>query len=148
MTTVLFLKSTTKLFVLALCGIKEVDVLAKYTLLHVYEHSDMNLPTLSVSLKEVGNDVRDTLAFVRKNLGISEFILPAVYQGLFNRIYWMRRIHPVPSKERTLNVVSGMARDDNCLSRKMFFRPVAESRPQAAVFCQDFAWRPVTLTGL
>ena len=62
-------------------------------LLHVDEHSDLNLPTLSTSLKELGPDLRDTLSFIRQNFGISEFILPAVYQGLFNEIYWMRRTH-------------------------------------------------------
>ncbi|MDY0095726.1 MAG: UPF0489 family protein [Candidatus Vecturithrix sp.] len=118
------------------------------TLLHVDEHSDMNLPTLSVSLKEVGTDVRDTLAFVRKNLGISEFILPAVYQGLFNRIYWMRRIHPVPSKERTLNVVSG-----NGEGRQLFVTEnvlqagLLNPDRKAAVFCQILPGDAVTLTG-
>ncbi|MBD3327230.1 hypothetical protein GF339_21770 [candidate division KSB3 bacterium] len=76
------------------------------TLLHVDEHSDMNLPTLSASLQDVGAEVGETLAFVQQNLGISEFILPAVYQGVFNHVYWMRRTHAASATERTLNVLS------------------------------------------
>lgn len=76
------------------------------TLLHVDEHSDMNLPTLSASLNEIGPELQDTFSFVRNNLGISEFVIPAAYQGLFDHICWMRRSHASIPRERTLNVLS------------------------------------------
>lgn len=75
-------------------------------LLHVDEHADMNLPPLRTSLKAIGPELRDTLAFTRSNLGIGDFILPAVYQGLFHDIYWMRRAHRPRPKDKALNVVS------------------------------------------
>lgn len=76
------------------------------TLLHVDDHDDMNLPPLKSSLKEIGTDLRDALMFTRTNLGIGDFILPAVYQGLFSDIYWMRREHHRLRKDRMLNMFS------------------------------------------
>lgn len=75
-------------------------------LLHVDDHADMNLPPLKTSLKEIGPELRDTLAFTQNNLGIGDFILPAVYQGLFSDIYWMRREHSPMRKDKALNIVS------------------------------------------
>lgn len=76
------------------------------TLLHVDEHADMNLPTLQTSLKEVRPDLRTLFSFTWNQLSIAEFILPAIYQGIFNEIFWMRRDHKLLAPEKTLNVVS------------------------------------------
>ncbi len=75
-------------------------------LLHVDEHSDMNLPTLAAPLNEIGADMQEVLCYVQNNFGISEFIIPAAYLGLFDHIFWMRRNHISIPPERTLNVLS------------------------------------------
>lgn len=62
------------------------------TLLHVDEHSDMSLPRLGRPLASIG-DERDLLAFTYEELDIGNFIWPAVYQGLFNRVLWLRHRH-------------------------------------------------------
>jgi UPF0489 domain len=76
------------------------------TLIHADEHSDMNIPSLSESLNEIDENLVGTYEFVRDNLGISEFILPAVYSGFFDRVCWLRRHHPSIPAKQTLNVIS------------------------------------------
>lgn len=59
------------------------------TLLHVDEHSDMSLPRLHRSIRRIGNAVE----FTYSQLDIGNFIWPAVYQGIFNRVLWLKRRH-------------------------------------------------------
>jgi hypothetical protein len=62
------------------------------TLLHVDSHADLSLPRLRRSLDSIG-DMADLANFTYEELNIGNFIWPAVYQGLFNRILWLRYRH-------------------------------------------------------
>jgi hypothetical protein len=62
------------------------------TLLHVDEHSDMSVPRLRRPLGSIGG-LEDLARFTYDELDIGNFIWPAVYQGLFNRVLWMRHEH-------------------------------------------------------
>jgi hypothetical protein len=62
------------------------------TLLHVDEHSDMSLPRLRRPLSSIGG-LDDLARFTYDELDIGNFIWPAVYQGVFNRVLWMRHQH-------------------------------------------------------
>lgn len=64
-------------------------------LLHVDEHSDMSLPRLRRPLSSV-KSLADLLRFTRAELDIGNFIWPAVYQGLFARVHWLRYAHVRP----------------------------------------------------
>lgn len=59
------------------------------TLLHFDAHSDMALPRLRRPLSSIG-DLADLADFTYRELSIGDFIWPAVYQGLFNRVLWIR----------------------------------------------------------
>jgi hypothetical protein len=59
------------------------------TLLHFDAHSDMALPRLRRPLESIG-DLADLAEFTYAELNIGDFIWPAAYQGLFNRLLWVR----------------------------------------------------------
>lgn len=59
------------------------------TLLHFDAHSDMALPRLRRPLDSIG-DLIDLAEFTYRELNIGDFIWPAVYQGFFNRVLWVR----------------------------------------------------------
>lgn len=61
-------------------------------LVHVDEHSDMSLPRFRRPLSSVAN-LKELLAFVYEELDIGNFIWPAVYQGWFSRVFWVRQAH-------------------------------------------------------
>ena len=85
------------------------------TLLHVDDHADMHVPALETSIKEISQNLKDILRFTRNQLSISDFIVPAVYQGIFNEIYWMRLGRKVLDKEQFLNVVSHQGEGRNLI---------------------------------
>lgn len=62
------------------------------TLLHVDEHSDLSLPRLRRALASIGDDA-DLARFTYDELDIGNFIWPAIYQGIFNRVVWLRQKH-------------------------------------------------------
>lgn len=63
------------------------------TLLHVDEHSDMMLPVLINSLKGMKEDFKKLHDFTYSELTIANFIYPAIYQGIFSEVYWLRQNH-------------------------------------------------------
>lgn len=63
-----------------------------YTLLHVDSHPDMMLPRLRRPLASI-DDLVDLAAFTYRELEISNFIWPAVYQGYFKRYVWIKHVH-------------------------------------------------------
>jgi len=101
---------------------KEQIPATRNTLLHVDDHDDMNLPRLKNSIKEMTPDLRDVLMFTRNNLGIGDFILPAVYQGLFSDIYWMRREQSALRKDRMLNIFSARGEGRRLLVTENLFQ--------------------------
>jgi hypothetical protein len=62
------------------------------TLLHVDEHSDMSLPHLSRPFRPGGGSA-EAARMTYEELDIGNFIWPAVYQGVFSRVLWVRVRH-------------------------------------------------------
>lgn len=67
--------------------IKEVD----NTLLHVDDHADNIPPQLNVSMNDLDYDMKRLKDFTYGELNIANFIVPTLYQGIFNCIYWVRQ---------------------------------------------------------
>lgn len=61
-------------------------------LLHVDEHSDLGTPRCKKSILDL-KTLEDIEAFTYTNLKIGNFIVPAVYQGLIDSIYWIKQKH-------------------------------------------------------
>lgn len=57
-------------------------------LLHVDEHSDMGVPKFNKSMKFL-NNLKALHDFTYTELAITTFIIPAVFQGIFNQVYWL-----------------------------------------------------------
>jgi hypothetical protein len=106
-------------------------------LLHVDEHADMDIPILSDSLGKVAPDLRDALRFTRNNIGIGEFIIPSVYQGLFSKIYWMRRSQRIPPREKALNIASENGDGQQLIVTKNAFEAelIDPDHNKSALFC-------------
>lgn len=68
-------------------------------LLHFDEHSDMATPTLNIPLKHLNGDLTDILDWTYKELNIANFIIPALHESLFDKVYWIKQFHPKPNAE-------------------------------------------------
>lgn len=62
-------------------------------LLHFDEHSDMSMPRLNISADHMGKDQEAIQNFTYNELNIANFILVAVYQGLFDEVIWVKQQH-------------------------------------------------------
>jgi hypothetical protein len=62
------------------------------TLLHADEHADCWLPRLRKPIVSL-SELTDIARFVYSELDIGNFIWPAVYHGMFNRVLWLRAQH-------------------------------------------------------
>ncbi len=60
------------------------------SLVHIDEHSDMDLPTLQGPMLKPEAGLAETRAFVLKELNIANFIWPAMLHGLFGEVWWHR----------------------------------------------------------
>ncbi len=58
-------------------------------LLHVDTHSDLSSPVLTTPINDLSNHLPDIHKFTYDELGIGSFIYPAIYQGIFNQVFWM-----------------------------------------------------------
>ena len=60
-------------------------------LLHFDDHSDMSTPRFNTNFSEVhGWSLKMIEEFANKELGISNFIVPTIYLGTLNTIYWIK----------------------------------------------------------
>ena len=59
------------------------------TLLHVDEHSDMSVPKFNHSITSLNQTLKDIYQFTYNELSIANFIIPAIYQGIFSQVYWL-----------------------------------------------------------
>lgn len=66
------------------------------TLLHIDEHSDMGIPRFTYSINSLNGNLQQLYDFTYNELTIENFIIPAIYQQLFNKIYWVRQSKDVP----------------------------------------------------
>ena len=76
-------------------------------LLHIDEHSDMAFPVLNKSLKLINNNNLKLLHdFTYSELNIASFIIPAIYQGIFNQVYWLYQSNTEGRKARKIHLYS------------------------------------------
>lgn len=72
------------------------------TLLHIDEHSDMSSPFLKTSIHSINGNLKKRKKFTYDELNIASFIVPAIYERLFDKVYWVRQRHnkttPVPEE--------------------------------------------------
>ena len=78
----------------------------KNILLHVDEHSDMMLPLLNFCLQSVTANLQKLHDFTYSELTIANFIYPAIYQGIFNDVYWLRQNHERSIKQKKMHIYS------------------------------------------
>ncbi|SKC83330.1 peptide arginase, FlmR/OhkR family [Ohtaekwangia koreensis] len=64
-----------------------------HALLHVDEHSDMGAPTLNNSIHLLNGNLKRVQQFTHQELTIANFIIPAIYEGLFKKVYWVKQRH-------------------------------------------------------
>lgn len=57
-------------------------------LLHIDEHSDMAVTGFNKSIKSI-DTLKALQDFTYTELTIASFIVPAIYQGIFNHVYWL-----------------------------------------------------------
>ena len=78
------------------------------TLFHVDEHSDMETPRFNKSILDL-EGMEAIKEFTYKELNIASFVMPACYNGFFDKVYWIRqkhrklRIKPVKMSIRSYN---------------------------------------------
>ena len=58
-------------------------------LLHIDHHSDMGKPVLRTPINDLKLDIEELNRFTYDELGIGDFIYPAVYQGIFQTVFWL-----------------------------------------------------------
>ena len=76
------------------------------TLLHVDEHSDLELPAPDTPIRKAVARLEDLIAFTYSELSIASFVYPAVFLGLFRRIFWLRQRHDPGAMPEVLCVTS------------------------------------------
>ncbi|KAA2215789.1 peptide arginase, FlmR/OhkR family [Maribacter flavus] len=62
-------------------------------LFHIDEHSDMNVPFFNTSINDLNGDLQKVDDFTDEEVAIAGFITPAVYMGIFDNVYWIKRKH-------------------------------------------------------
>jgi hypothetical protein len=121
-------------------------------LLHVDEHSDLGVPLVRSPVRAVVRTLAGCAELTYRDLGIASFIVPAVYQGLFRRVVWLRQrfattpqpatlhVHALPDGVR-LTMTGDLARAGAFnLDRRQFVhepRTEADPRPLGAVDVLD-----------
>lgn len=60
------------------------------SLVHIDEHSDMDLPTLQRPMPGKDASLEETRAFILRELNIANFIWPALLGGTFSEVWWHR----------------------------------------------------------
>lgn len=76
------------------------------TLLHVDEHADLEFPAPDTPIRQAVARLEDLVAFTYSELSIASFLYPALYLGLFRRVYWLRQEHDEGSVSEILCVTT------------------------------------------
>ncbi len=90
-----------KLFWSGMMQSRKIFFLRRGMLLHVDQHSDMARPVLRTSINELKLEKEALLSFTYDELGIGNYILPAVFTGIFNTVYWMQHLDPASKTKPT-----------------------------------------------
>ncbi|NEP48703.1 MAG: hypothetical protein F6K65_07645 [Moorea sp. SIO3C2] len=100
---------------------KKLMLASNNILLHVDEHSDFRSPRLNQSIDDLDRtNLTDLYHFTYNELNIENFIIPAIYQGLYQQFYWLQ--HPYPNLSTTPKsiCISSSDSEGNCLISKTF----------------------------
>lgn len=63
-------------------------------LLHIDHHDDLAVPCYHWDFSRMPGNYREAVDFVYQVLGVADFILPAVYEKIFNVVHLMLRVSP------------------------------------------------------
>jgi len=102
-------------------------------LYHIDEHSDMNTPRFNKSIHDFIDNIQKVVDFTYSELSIANFIIPSIYLGMFNKVYWFKN-NQLNKKKRKLSyfvrsynkqgrkLISGLDRNFNIedVDRKSF----------------------------
>lgn len=109
-------------------------------LLHVDEHADLSVPAFRTPARERKADLPSLAAFTYHELGIASFILPAVYQGIFDEVCW---VHPRVAKSRASRVQVSSFQSDG-MNIQMVPAPVQMAEPGGDGRFFEYRLQPVT----
>ncbi len=103
------------------------------TLLHVDHHPDFECGLMGADLDVLFRGLEEIREFTYNNLGIAEFIIPAIYQGIFNDVVILKDFSPILPKPENKTVrplgSGGLAVEPvTALSRLALKRPEAKHR--------------------
>lgn len=62
-------------------------------LLHVDEHSDMQLPRFNESVNDLDRSLNSLITFTHQELDIATFIIPSIYLEIISSVCWLRQKH-------------------------------------------------------
>lgn len=82
---------------------------ANNMLLHLDEHADLAAPRMRRPLPPLDGDHEQFCRFVFEEIAIFEFIVPAIYEGIFDQVYWLLP-RPTPKHRQELPVYSEAGR--------------------------------------
>jgi hypothetical protein len=109
-------------------------------LLHVDEHADLSVPAFHSPARERKTDLPSLAAFTYHHLGIASFILPAVYQGIFDEICW---VHPRVAKGRATRLIISSFEGD-AMNLQMIPAPAQAQEPGGDGRFFDYRLQAVT----
>jgi hypothetical protein len=75
-------------------------------LLHVDEHSDMGVPWVRTPIRQVAGNQAEYTRLTYQELNIATFIIPAMYQGIFDKLHWVRQGFAAATKPTDVQVYS------------------------------------------
>ena len=108
-------------------------------LLHVGHHDDYEIGLYERDLTRMPRTFDEALDFTDKELGIADFIVPALWQGMFGTFHNLKTVLPASFKDRT-HVL--LLKDGNFLERRRAITPLLEERiktdPES---CRIYAYR-------
>jgi hypothetical protein len=71
-------------------------------LIHIDEHADMGIPTLTKKIPDVKESLSTQLEFVYKNLTVGTFLIPAYISGFFSTLSWIKPSTPMEIEKMNL----------------------------------------------
>jgi len=78
---------------------------ANNVLYHIDEHGDMGVPRFNKSINSLNGSERGEIrSFTYEEIGIGSFIMPAMYKGFFNNIYWFKLQHKTNKRDHPMYV--------------------------------------------
>lgn len=97
-------------------------------LLHVDHHDDYEVGLYERDLTRMPRTFSEALDFTDKELGIADFIVPALWQGMFSTFHNLKTILPASFKDRTHLL---FLRNGNSLEMRRTVTPLLEERAKA-----------------